>query len=291
VIPYVVGPVVGARAGLERPIYPPERCPVCDSLVERDAGEVAYYCSNPACPERVARNIEYFVSRSAMDIEGLGESGVRQLLNEGLIRDEADIFSLRLDDLLPLEGFAEKKARNLLASIEAAKQRPLARLIGALGIRGVGNTVAELLVKHYFSIDDLARASSDALQGIEGLGPHTARAIVTWFEQPRNQMLIEKFRAAGLRLEESPPEADAQMANELAGLTFVLTGTLPTLKRNEAIVLIEKHGGKVTGSVSKKTSYVVAGEDPGSKFAMARELGIPIIDEDALLKLMDERYG
>ncbi|HVO69360.1 MAG TPA: NAD-dependent DNA ligase LigA, partial [Aggregatilineaceae bacterium] len=177
VIPYVVGPVVAARTGEERPIQPPAACPVCNSPVARDEGEVAYYCTNPACPERIARNIEYFVSRGAMDIDGLGERGVRQLLAEGLIHDEADLFSLTADDLLKLEGFAEKKAQHLLASIEAAKNRPLARLVSALGIRGVGTTVAELLVQHYPSIDTLAATTVEELQTIEGFGPHTAEAV------------------------------------------------------------------------------------------------------------------
>ncbi len=287
VIPYVVGPVIAARTGSELPIFPPERCPVCESPVDRDEGEVAYYCTNPACPERVARNIEYFVSRGAMDIEGLGERGVRLLLQEGLIRDEADLFTLTADDLLMLEGFAQKKVENLLASIEAAKDRPLARLIGALGIRGVGETVAELLVRHFSSIDALSQASVDDIQTIEGMGPHTASAITTWFAKPHNQMLIEKFRAAGLRMAEQP-QIDQAISDVLTGKTFVITGTLPTLKRNEAMELIEKHGGKVTGSVSKKTSYVVVGDEPGSKFTKAQELGVEILDEAGLLALIGE---
>ncbi len=287
VIPYVIGPVVGARTGEEQPIHPPQQCPVCEAPVERDEGEVAYYCTNPACPERVARNIEYFVSRGAMDIDGLGERGVRQLLDAGLISDEADLFTLTADDLMPLEGFAEKKVQNLLASLDAAKDRPLARLIGALGIRGVGVTVAELLVKHFISVDALGAASTDDLQLIEGLGPHTANAVVTWFGEAHNRALIEKFRAAGVRLIEIHQEHGFE-STRLQGLTFVLTGTLPTLKRNEAAALIERHGGKVVGSVSKKTSYVVAGVDAGSKLSKAQELGVTIIGEDGLVELIGE---
>lgn len=289
VIPYVVGPILAARTGEERPITPPAICPACGSPVARDEGEVAYYCTNAACPERIARNIEYFVSREAMDIEGLGERGVRQLLEQGLIHDEADLFTLTVDDLLQLEGFADKKARNLLNSIQAAKQRPLARLIAALGIRGVGSTVAELLAQHFRSIDRLAAASSEELQSLEGLGPHTAKAIVEWFANPRNRTLIEKLRRAGVRLEETAAP-QPRLSDRLAGLTFVLTGTLPTLKRNEAAALIEQHGGKVVGSVSKKTSYVVVGEEPGSKLTKAQELGVPLLDEAGLLALLgDER--
>jgi DNA ligase (NAD+) len=287
VIPYVVGPVIAARAGNEQAIFPPERCPVCDSPVERDEGEVAYYCTNPACPERIARNIEYFVSRGVMDIEGLGERGVRLLLEQGLIHDEADLFTLAADDLLSLEGFAEKKVQNLLNSILAAKDRPLVRLIGALGIRGVGSTVAELLVQHYHSLDALTAVTADELQQIEGFGPHTASAIVDWFAKPHNRSLIEKFRAAGMRLVEEP-QVDQTASDKLAGLTFVLTGTLPNLKRNEAAALIEKHGGKVISSVSKKTSYVVVGDDPGSKLTKAQELGVALLDEKGLLALIGE---
>lgn len=285
VIPYVVGPVTAARTGGEKPISPPELCPVCGSAVERDEGEVAFYCGNPGCPERVARNIEYFVSRGAMDIDGLGERGVRQLLDNGLIRDEGDLFSLTADQLMRLEGFADKKVRNLLASIESAKQRPLARLVGALGIRGVGNTVAELLVRHFHSIDDLMAAPIEELQIITGMGPHTAESVVAWFANNRNRQLIEKFRTAGVRLAEEGVESSL-VSDTLQGMTFVLTGTLPTLQRNAAIALIEQHGGKVTGSVSKKTSYVVAGSEPGSKLAKAHELGVPVLDEPGLMTLI-----
>lgn len=287
VIPYVVGPVVAARTGSERAIQPPAICPACQSPVARVEGEVAFYCTNPACPERVARNIEYFVSRGAMDIEGIGERGVRQLLGEGLIRDEADLFSLSAEDLLSLEGFADKKAQNLLNSIQSAKNRPLARLVAALGIRGVGTTVAEALVKHYPDLDVLAAVTVEDLQSIEGFGPQTASAIVEWFARPHNRQLVEKFRAAGVRLVEEP-QVDETASDTLDGLTFVLTGTLPVLKRNEAAALIEKHGGKVVGSVSKKTSYVVVGAEPGSKLARAQELGVPLLDEDGLLALIGE---
>jgi DNA ligase (NAD+) len=287
VIPYVVGPVIAARTGGERVVMPPAICPICQSPVARDEDEVAYYCTNPRCPERIARNIEYFVSREAMDIDGLGERGVRLLLSQGLIQDEADLFTLKAEDLLPLEGFGEKKVQNLLNSIQAAKLRPLVRLVAALGMRGVGITVAGLLTRHYHSIDALAAASADQLDDIEGLGPHTARTIAEWFAMPQNRSLIEKFRTAGVQLaEEEKPLSRA--SDRLNGLTFVLTGTLPTLKRNEAQTLIENHGGKVVGSVSKKTSFVVAGEDPGSKLDKARELGISVLDEAGLLAMVGE---
>lgn len=283
VIPYVVGPVEGARTGDERPILPPQRCPVCDSPVARIEGEVAYYCTNPACPERIARNIEYFVSRGALDIVGLGERGVRQLLEQGLIADEADLFSLTAEQLEGLEGFADKKIENLLKSIEAAKNRPLPRLIGALGIRGVGSTIAELLVSHLHTLDALANASFEDLQQIDGLGPILAQGIVEWFAQPRNQDLVAKLKAAGVRVEEQPTVAHS---DTLDGLSFVLTGTLPTMRREDAESLIKLHGGKVASTVSKKTSYVVAGEAAGSKLTKAQQLGVPILDEHGLQQLI-----
>jgi DNA ligase (NAD+) len=285
VIPYVIGPVIAARTGDEIPIMPPATCPTCGSPIDRDEDEVAYYCTNPACPERIARNIEYFVSRGAMDIVGLGERGIRLLLEKGLISDEADLFSLKTEDLMQLEGFAEKKVQNLLDSIQAAKNRPLPRLVGALGIRGVGGVTADVLVKRYHTLDNLAAATAEDLQMIDRVGPNLAAAIVEWFAQTRNQELLRKLREAGIRLEE---EAYVPQSDKLNGLTFVLTGTLPTLKREEAEALITEHGGKVIGSVSKKTSYVVAGESPGSKLTKGQSLGVTILDEAGLLALLNE---
>lgn len=283
VIPYVVGPVMGSRSGDEVVINPPAACPVCESEVARSDGEVAYYCTNAACPERIARNIEYFVSRGAMDIVGIGERGVRQLLDEGLIADEADLFSLQEDDLIELEGYAKKKVDNLILGIADAKDRPLARLVGALGIRGIGTTNAQLLVNHYPDLNDLVNATAEDLETIDGLGPHTAAAVVEWFSQSHNQQLLEKFRAAGVKMFEEVAELQSE---KLAGFSFVLTGTLPLMSRNEAQALIEENGGKVVSSVSKKTSYVVVGEKPGSKFIKAQQLAIPILDEDGLRGLV-----
>lgn len=283
VIPYVVGPVADLRDGSETPITPPETCPSCASPVVRQEGEVAYYCSNPDCPDRLVRMIEYFVSRGAMDIDGLGYRIVRQLVDEGLIHDVADLYFLEAEQLLPLEGFAEKKVDNLLAAIDASRSRSLPRVLTALGIRGVGGVVATLLVDHYPSLGALARASQEELEAIEGLGPHTAGAIVEFFTDKRNRALVEKLRRGGVRLE---AERRAQASDRLAGLTFVLTGTLPNLTRGEAKALIEAHSGKVVGSVSSKTAYVVAGENPGSKLDKAQSLGVPVIDEDGLRGLI-----
>ena len=288
VIPYIERSVPELRNGSERIIEVPERCPYCGEPVVRPEGAVDYYCSNPYCPERVFRSLEFFVSRGALDIEGLGTRTVKLLLDKGLIKDEADIFYLKAEDLLPLEGFAEKRVENLLKSIEEAKTRPLSRLITALGIEGVGEIMAETLADHFGSIDALSRATVDDLLQIEGVGPNIAQAIVDWFSDPFHQQLLEKMRAAGVRMEaveERPPEA----SDALAGLTFVLTGTLPNMTREEATNLITLHGGRVSGSVSSKTDYVVVGESPGSKLDRAQELGIPTLDEEGLRRLIEER--
>jgi DNA ligase (NAD+) len=287
VIPFVIGPVVEARTGAEVPIQPPEACPFCGSPIVRPEGEVAYYCSNARCPERIARGIEYFVGKGQMDIEGLAERGVRQLLEAGLIRDEADLFTLTPEALAGLDGYAEQKINNLLASLEAAKARPLDRVIVSLGIPGVGAVVARLLVRHFPSIEALMAATSADLDAVGGIGPSLASAIVDWFADPDHRALVEKLRAVGVQM--APLAGGARVSDVLAGLTFVLTGTLPTLSRDEAGALIESHGGKVTGSVSKKTSYVVAGESPGSKLEKAQQLGVPVLDEDGLYALIASR--
>lgn len=283
VIPNIVGPLIGARTGNERPIEPPERCPFCDTPIVRPEGAVDYFCPNPYCPERVYRQVEFFVSRGALDIEGLGSQTVKTLIDHGLIRDEGDIFFLKAEQLLELEGFAEKKVENLLAAIDAARHRPLAQLITALGIEGVGSTVAAALADAFGSLDALAAATPEALQEIEGIGEVLAQNIANWFKDPYHRSVIEKLRAAGVKLQ---GEAREKAGNQLEGLTFVITGTLPTLSRDEATKLIEAHGGKVTGSVSKKTSYLLLGESPGSKAEKAAQLGVPTISEADLLRMI-----
>lgn len=287
VIPYIEGPVPEERDGSERPVEVPTVCPFSGDPVVRPEGMVDYFCSNPYCPERVFRSLEFFASRGALDIEGLGTQTLKQLMDEGLVKDEADIFRLTLDDLLPLERFAQKKAENLLASIEAAKHRPLDRVITALGIEGVGEIMAGTLADHFGSLEALAHATVDDLLQIEGVGPTIAEGIVAWFAEPFHQQLIAKLKAAGVRMEaeQGTPIAGS---DALAGKTFVLTGTLPTLGRDEASALIKAHGGKVTGSVSKKTDYVLAGENAGSKLTKAEELGIPVIDEAGLKQMIGE---
>jgi len=283
VIPYVVGPVVELRTGEEIPILPPRRCPFCDERVVRLSAEVAIYCDNAACPEQLVRRVEYFVSRPAMDISSFGGQTAVLLMEKGLIQDVGDIYYLNRDDLLALEGFQEKKVDNLLAGIEASKQQPPDRLLTAVGIRYVGNVVARLLLDALGSIQAIARAGQQELQAIEGIGPQTAAAVVTWFRDSHNQELLHKLKQARLQFELVTAGVASQA---LADLTFVITGTLPMLSREQAKALIEQHGGKVTGSVSKATDYLLAGEKAGSKLDKAAQLGITIIDEARLHEMI-----
>ena len=287
VIPYVVGPVVELRDGSERIIEPPRTCPSCGEPVHQREDEVAIFCVNAACPAQLVRLLEHFVSRDMMDVESLGTRTAGLLVERGLIQDVADLYFLTADDLLPLEGFQQKKVENLLAGIDASRERPFSRLLAGLGIRGVGVTVAELLAAHFGSLDALAEAGRDELEAVEGIGPHTATAVIEWFASPHNQALIAKLRRAGLKMVAERPARESADELPLTGRTFVITGTLPTLSRNEAKAFVERHGGKVAGSVSGNTDYVVVGENPGSKLAKATELGIPVLDEAALRGLVE----
>lgn len=284
VIPYVIGPLVGARTGEETPIEPPALCPSCHTPIEQPAGAVDYFCPNRQCPERIFRSIEFFVSRGAMDIEGMGPQTVKTLIDKGFIRNEGDIFYLTPEPLLELEGFKQKKVDNLMASIERAKSRPLSQVLASLGIDGVGGTVSELLAAHFRSIDALTGASVEAIDDLEGIGPILAQNIADWFADPYNKALLDKLRNAGVNLL-GQAEAAAQ-SDKLAGMTFVITGTLPTLSRDQAGDLIKAHGGKVSGSVSKKTNYVLVGDSPGSKAEKAQQLGVPVLGEDDLKALV-----
>ncbi len=287
VIPYIIGPVVDARSGNEKTYQPPTICPACGQAVEHFEGEVAWYCVNAACPAQLVRNIEHFVSRGAMDIVGLGIKIVEQLIETGLVKDAADLFTLKKDQLLELEGFAEKKAENLLGALNQAKAQSLNRLIAALGIHGVGEVMAGDLSRAFGNLSALSKASAEELQQIEGVGPNIAESIVDWFARPANQNVVKKLKAAGVDPSVKLSEATrSDQLGKFSGLTFVVTGTLPTLTREGVKELIESNGGKVTDSVSKKTSYLVLGENPGSKADKARTLGIAILDEVALRKLI-----
>ena len=368
VIPYVIGPVIGARDGGETPILLPETCPFCDTKLVRPAGAVDWFCLNPRCPERVLRTLEFFVSRGAMDIEGMGPQTIAALIEEGLIEDEADIFYLQAEPLLELEGFAEKKVENLLASIALAKSRPFAQVLTSLGIDGVGSTVAGLLTDNFASMQDLLNtaqairgadetfsdtvqalidradtddpdisklvfrlkhpltelvpryldgsdlgprllrllkplqlsadhfarveysltdliAASRPLHTIDGLGPVLVENIVNWFTDTHNQAVLAKMQAASVNMR---AEEKVRAGTALAGKTFVLTGSM-SVSRDEIKTLVEANGGKVTGSVSKKTSYVVAGESPGSKVEKAEKNKVPVISEEELRALITIR--
>ena len=372
VIPYVIGPVLDQRTGDEQIVTPPQTCPFCNTKLVRPAGAVDLYCPNPKCPERVFRSLEFFVSKQALDIDGMGPQTIRSLIDEKLVQDEADIFSLPAEQLIGLEGFAEKKVQNLLAAIEQAKQRPLPVVIAALGIDGIGGVAATLLTDHFHSIPALADLSqrirtaeaafiaaaqafsktSETLLGqapdvararhrvqqplldlapryvdvkpddlpkrlerllkplyevvgedadmpnaqqladelyplidaarplvqIDGLGPVLVRNIVDWFADDFHRELLDKMAAAGVRMQGDTKE---QVSDALADKKFVITGTM-SVPRDDIQALIEAHGGKVTGSVSKKTDYVVVGDSPGSKADKASNLGIAILSEDDL---------
>ncbi|MFN2304603.1 MAG: NAD-dependent DNA ligase LigA, partial [Anaerolineales bacterium] len=282
VIPYVIGPVEAFRSGNEVRFEPPDVCPSCGQPVEHIQGEVAWYCVNMACPAQLIRNVEHFVSRGAMDIVGLGTKIVEQLVAEDIIEDVADLFSLERGSLLKLEGFAEKKADNLVNAIAAAKNQPFNRLLTALGIRGVGGAIAGDLTRYYHNFNELADATIEDLQSIEGIGPNIAQAIVDWFARPANQQVLSKLQKAGV-WPTSESLVDNQLSSQtLDGLTFVVTGTLINFTRTEITAFIELHGGKVTGSVSKNTDYLVAGENAGSKLSKAQSLGVTVLSEEEL---------
>jgi DNA ligase (NAD+) len=291
VIPYVIGPVVDLRNGEERPFIPPQTCPACGQSVEHLEGEVAWYCVNLACPAQLVRNLEYFVSRGTMDIVGLGIKIVEQLVETGLVKSPADLYTLKKEDLLRLEGFAEKKAENLLEAIDQSRGQPLGRLISALGIHGVGEVMAADLAGIFSDLEALSRASTADLMLIEGVGPNTAQSVVDWFAREGNLEFIARLKAAGVWPEGRVGQAGAGEAQPLTGLTFVVTGTLPSFSRESIKEFIQTKGGKVTDSVSKKTSYVVAGEAAGSKLDKARQLGVPVLDEAGLMEIVEGKQG
>jgi DNA ligase (NAD+) len=284
VIPQVLRPILELRPDDAQPWQMPTHCPVCGEPVEHPEDEVAYYCVNAACPAQLVRAVEHFVSRGAMDIEGFGIRQAELFVSESFLQDVADIYSLTAGQLLPLDGFAEKKVANLLRAIEASKEQDPSRLLTALGIHGVGVTVAQLLMDHFHSLDALASASKEDLEQIPGIGPILAAGVVDWFALQPNRRVVDKLKAAGVRMD--VVSVGTLGPQPLANLTFVITGTLPTLSREQAKSLIQTHGGRVTGSVSSKTNYLLAGERAGSKLAKAERLGVPVLDEAALLALI-----
>ena len=281
VIPQVLGPVRERRTGEERVFRMPARCPECDSPVEAPPDEVMTFCPNVSCPGRVLEGIVHFASRGAMDIRGLGYERVEKLLAAQLIADVADLYGLAPLPLQAIEGFAEKSAQQLVDAIAASKQHPLATLLFALGIRHVGEGIAQLLARRFGTMDALMAASAEEIGDARGVGPAIAEAVAAFFREKRNLKLVTRLKKAGLRMDE-PITASGE--GPLAGGVFVLTGTLPTLSRAEAAKRIEAAGGAVTSSVSKKTTAVVAGDDPGGKLDKAQTLGVAVWDEAELLR-------
>jgi DNA ligase (NAD+) len=281
VIPKVVRVV--AQGANRRPFRMPERCPVCGGKVVRQEGEVASRCINTNCPARLKESILHFASRNVMDIDGLGEALVDQLVERKLVRSVADLYQLRPEQLMELERMGKKSSEKLVANIEASKRQPLPRVIAGLGIPFVGDRTAQFLAETFGSLDAIAAADEETLQHAEEVGPKVARSIRQFFQEERNRELVERLRQAGLNFHHERVE---RKGGPLEGKVFVLTGTLPHWTREEAKARIEAAGGKVTSSVSKNTDYVVAGAEPGSKLAKARELGIPVIGEAELQRML-----
>jgi DNA ligase (NAD+) len=284
VIPHVLKVV---KEGAHRkPFRMPKNCPECGSAIHRAEGEVAYRCVNAACPAKRKESLLHFASRHAMDIDGLGDKIVDQLVDKGWVKDVADLYSLKHDDVAELERMAEKSAQNLLEEIAASKKNTLARLIYALGIRMVGERTGQLLAAHFSSLDELAGAKEEQLLEVGEVGPKVAAAIAEFFSEPANRQIIKKLEKAGVR---PTAEKRVQKSQKFAGKSFVFTGGLANRSREEAGELVQQHGGKVSGSVSKKTDYVVVGTDPGSKYDKAKELGVPILSEPEFDKLLGQK--
>lgn len=284
VIPKIIKVVESVRKGKREIFKVPEKCPKCGGRITKEKEEeVAYRCINPSCPAQLERGLVHFASRNAMDIEGFGESVVEQVVRSRLAKDFADIYSLRKEDFLKLELFAEKRAQNLLDAIEKSKERPLARLLFALGIRHVGEKAAKTLAEEFGSIDALMEAKEEELERIPEVGPALAGSVREFFKQKEIKILIDKLKKAGLKLEQEMVKGGPQI---LAGKTFVFTGELKGYSRTEAEELVKNLGGKASSSVSKKTSYVVVGESPGSKYGEAKALGVPILSEEEFEKLI-----
>ncbi len=290
VIPEVVGAVLAARPAGRRKWHMPATCPFCDNTIVLPEGEAKARCTGGyACPSRLREYLFHFASRGAMDIEGLGYKTVDLLRREGVIHDPADIFTLDRDRLLAFEGWAEVSVDNLMAAIAGARDRPLGRLLTALGIPHVGGTVARLLAREFHSLGRLLAATPEEIIAVEGVGPEIAASIRDWADDPANRELVRKLAAAGVRLADPEPEREAAAgATLLEGVTLVLTGTLQQLSRDEAKAAVEERGGKVTGSVSSRTTAVVAGADPGSKLRKAEQLGVPVIDEETFRRALAE---
>ena len=286
IIPEILSSVKSKRDGTEKPFSMPTVCPSCGAPVVREEGEAAYRCTDPKCPAQLVRRLTHFVSRDAMNIDGCGEAQVTQLTEKGLVHDASDLYRLTAGELESLDRMGKKSAENLIAAIEASKNAGLARVLFALGIRHIGKTGAESLAAHYGSIDEVMNASFEDLCGIDDVGAICAESIRSYFESSDAVNLVESLRSAGVNMS----AVRTVVSNSLEGLTFVITGTLPGMKRDEAAAFITSHGGKVSSSVSKKTSYLLEGEDGGSKVAKAQSLGVSSISLEDLMSMAEENY-
>jgi DNA ligase (NAD+) len=278
IIPYIVRSEPAARTGQEKHFRFPSKCPVCAGTVERDEGGVYYRCTNPECPAQLKERLRFFAHRNAMDVEGLGEAIIDQLVDAGLVQSLPDVYRLTVDQLLELERMGKKSAQNLVEQIAASKDRGLARVLTALGIRHVGESNAEVLADTFGDIEPIVNASAEQLSATKGIGRVLAESVARYFHSPAGRKTIEDLRAAGVKLTQ-PRRAKPAGATDLTGKTFVVTGTLEKYSRDEIEALIKRLGGKVTGSVSKNTDYVVAGEKAGSKLDKALALGVPVLTE------------
>ena len=283
VIPQVVGPVISKRTGKERRFVPPKKCPACKTKVVRPEGEVMRYCPNPACPAQAFGLLAHFVSRGAMDIDGIGEQLSLTLLQAGLVQAPADLYFLKKEALLELERMAEKSAQNVLVAIEVSRGRPLQRVLFALGIRHVGSETAALLARHFGSMEALMQASPEELAAVPTIGPVVARSVHEYFRDKAHRRLIEKLRRGGVRM---VAEAPAARAGPLSGQRFVITGTLAAFSRSEAEARIRSLGGATGASVTRSTDYLIAGESPGSKLEKARQYGTTILNDEELMALL-----
>jgi DNA ligase (NAD+) len=285
----VLGPVLEKREGDPPKWQMPANCPFCDSILVKPEDEVVWRCENASCPARIRRGLEHFASRRAMDIEGLGESLVDQLVTAGLVRDYADVYALTGERVAALDRMGKKSAANLMSEIGASRKRELSRLLYAIGIRHVGEGGARALARAFRSMAALRAASLEQLQVVPDVGPVVAKAVRAFLDEPANAALIDRLAAAGVRMEDEAAEGPSVADMPLAGQTFVITGTLDAMSREDAADAIVRLGGKVSGSISRKTTGLVVGRDAGSKLEKARALGVRELDEAAFLALIMKR--
>ncbi|MDQ1747472.1 MAG: ligase [Frankiaceae bacterium] len=286
VIPEIVGPVEATRTGDEKPFVMPKKCPECGTRLVRPEGEADTRCPNTvSCPAQLRESVFHFAGRGALDIDGLGYETATVLLEAGRLHDIGDVFHLRAESFADLRGFGPKKIEQILTGVEAGRHRPLWRLLVGLSIRHVGPTAAQALAREFRSLDAIASAPADALAAVEGVGPTIAAAVADWFADERHREIVSRIKAGGAQVEDSGPAAGP---GPLAGVTVVITGTLPTYSRDAASAAVQERGGKVSGSVSKKTSFVIVGDSPGTKYDKAVQLGVPILDETGLITLLEQ---